>query len=72
MQFSVVRETGIGKEVLTNTIKEFEKANLGIEVNINFIPSDYQIKMAAMSVSDTLPDVGYFYGVLRLIMGGKQ
>ena len=53
-------ETGVGKEVITSAIERFEEENKGIHVEIMFIPAEYQIKMTAMSVSDTLPDIGYF------------
>lgn len=53
-------ETGTGKEVMIDAIERFEEENPDINVEIMFIPSEYQIKMTAMSVSDTLPDMGYF------------
>lgn len=66
-------ETGTGKEVITEAIERFEKQNPNINVEIMFIPSEYQIKMTAMSVSETLPDMGYFTenSVLLWAQNGK-
>lgn len=66
-------ETGAGKEVITQAIERFEDQNPNIKVDIMFIPAEYQIKMTAMSVSDTLPDIGYFpeNSVLLWAQNGK-
>ncbi len=66
-------ETGTGKEVITQAIERFEELNQDVDVEIMFIPAEYQIKMTAMSVSGTLPDMGYFVesSVLMWAQNGK-
>ena len=66
-------ETGVARETLATTIQQFEDENPGIKVNINFLPADYLVKMTAMSVSNSLPDVGYFveYATLQWAQNDK-
>lgn len=66
-------ETGVARETLETTIRQFEDKNPGITVHINFLPADYLVKMTAMSVSDSLPDLGYFveYATLQWAQNDK-
>lgn len=53
-------------EAQTKAVKEFEKNNPNIKVNLQHIPTDYDTKLATMVAGNTAPDVALMFKTTAL------